>query len=460
MGEKIIGQYLQDCFLYLIITDSEFARISRLSIPSNYFSSITSDIVRLCYNYYDQFGRAPVGEGWADFNGEIEHFVERFDEERKKLYFRYLEKLQEMAPPSKEYVLARINKFIRARSIEEALKQAAPLVERGEEEEVEQILMKALRRGVPEKETFLTIPDDGSDFLQEKDLKSEIISNLGVPLLDEKVGGLKRGQLICFFGPAKGAKSWACLNVANEALTLGHNVLYLTHELKASEVGQRLYQKVRSLSLEEIDSVVTKYWEDGVEKESLFSPKLLSDLNEQEEVTRLLTRSGGKMKIRKYPMGTCSLGEIERVLNYLEAFNNFIPDVLITDYVEIMKLPHSEEKHEAINETYIGLKSIADQRNILVVTASQITRAGYGKSHVSQAQLPAGDIRKLANIDLGISLCTNEAQVAQNLMNVYIEVNRSGPQGFGCIIYNVFKIGQFAQFCKPIQRETQIDRPE
>jgi len=460
MSEKVIGQYLQDCFLYLIIKDSEFARIAKLSIPSYYFSSITAEIAQLCYNYYDQFGRAPVGEGWADFNTEIEHFVQRFDEDKKKLYFGYLEKLQEMTPPSKEYVLARINKFIRARSIEEALKTAAPLAERGEEEEVEQILMKALRSGIPEKEAFLTIPDDGSDFLQEKDLKSEIISNLGISLLDEKVGGLRRGQLICFFGPAKGAKSWACLNVANQALTLGHNILYLTHELKASEVGQRLYQKAGSLSLEEIDSVTTKYWEDGVEKESLFFPKLLSDLNEQEEITRLLTRSGGKMKIRKYPMGTCSLGEIERVLNYLEAFDHFIPDVLITDYVEIMKLPHSEEKHEAINETYIGLKGIADQRNILVVTASQITRAGYGKSHVSQAQLPAGDIRKLANIDLGISLCTNEAQVAQNLMNVYIEVNRSGPQGFGCIIYNVFKIGQFAQFCKPIQRESQIERPE
>jgi len=468
MIERVVSQHLQDCILFLCIIDTDFIRVAKSNIPTNYFSQVTGDLIRLVYNYYDMFKRAPSdGKDMKDdFYTEFLRFVEQFDEDRKKLYFDYLERIGRMgeeAPPSKEYVLSRINKFLRARILEGALMESAPLVEQGDFERVEQILMKALKSGVPLEEKFLTIPDDGPAFLREKNIVSEIVAHLGVPLLDRRIGGLRRGQLICFFGPAKGAKSWACLNVAYQAMSLGYRVLYLSHELTAQEIGQRVYQKVGGLSTEpeeEVKEVTVKYLEDEVEKEQTFLPKSIQDVNEQEEVARLLSRFTGKLKVRKYPMGTCSVGEVERLLDYLETFESFIPDVVVTDYVEIMALPRREEKHEAINETYIGLKSIADQRNLLMVTASQITRAGYGKSRVAQAYLPAGDIRKLANIDLGISLCASEAQAAQNLMNVFVEVNRSGPQGFGCTIYNVFEIGQFAQYCRSIQSQSTTSRLE
>jgi len=457
---KILTQHVQNCIVHLAIMDVDFLKIVRFALPANYLDSICADLLQVCYNYYDEHTDAPKDHFCDDAERK---FISKFDNDKKKLYLDYLEKINVVGFANKQYLLSILNQFIRHREVEAGLRDAADLWNREHYDEAEQTILKSFRSGIPLQEKFLTIPDDGSAFLQEKNVTGEVVSRLGIPVLDRRIGGLKRGQLVCFFGPAKGAKSWACLNVAYQAMGLGYKVLYLSHELTAQEIGQRIYQKVRSLSTkpeEEIESVTTKYLdEDRIEREETFLPKTIQNIDEQEEANKLLRRFIGKIKIRKYAMGTCSVGEIERVIEYLEIVEQFIPDVVITDYVEIMALPKREEKHEAINETYIALKSIADQRSILMITASQITRAGYGKTRVKQAYLPAGDIRKLANIDLGISLCASESQSDQNLMNVFVEVNRSGPQSFGCTIYNVFEIGQFAQFVQDIRPEPEIQRP-
>ena len=101
-------------------------------------------------------------------------------------------------------------------------------------------------------------------------------------------------------------------------------------------------------------------------RESVFSVEAVRAVRDK------VRRFGGRAIIKKYPMGTCSVGEIDRYLDYLETFKHFIPDMLIGDYVEKMKMPKAGEGRDSINETYINLKRIADERNIADVTASQI----------------------------------------------------------------------------------------
>ena len=56
-----VSQRLQDSFLLLCITDTKFLSICRKSISPRYFSStVTEDLVKLCYSYFDQFAVAPI----------------------------------------------------------------------------------------------------------------------------------------------------------------------------------------------------------------------------------------------------------------------------------------------------------------------------------------------------------------------------------------------------------------
>src|SRR5690606_13634892 len=68
-----------------------------------------------------------------------------------------------------------------------------------------------------------------------------------------------------------------------------------------------------------------------------------------------VSRLGGRIIIKKYPMGTCSMSELNRYLNYLERYENFIPDLIINDYADLMEEVVSQEAspRQGINQVYI-----------------------------------------------------------------------------------------------------------
>ena len=96
------------------------------------------------------------------------------------------------------------------------------------------------------------------------------------------------------------------------------------------------------------------------------------------------------------------------------------------------------------------MKRIADERNIAVVTASQIKTKYLESSTISEAGAPAEDARKLGNVDLGLFFGMSRTQAERNLMQAYVLVNRSGPQKFGCIVSRNLAVGQLALDCWPI----------
>ena len=150
-------------------------------------------------------------------------------------------------------------------------------------------------------------------------------------------------------------------------------------------------------------------------------------------------------------MGSCTIGEIERYLDYLETFKGFVPDLIINDYVEKMKLSAFSQGRDAINEIYINLKRIADERNIAVVTASQIKTKYLESDTISEAGAAAEDARKLGNVDLGLFFGMSKTQARRGLMQAFVLVNRSGPQKFGCIVSRNLTVGQLTLDCWPLR---------
>jgi len=454
MSEKVINQHLQDCFLFLTITDNDFVKIARQCIPANYFSSITGDIARLCYNFYDLCNQAP-GNHLYD---EVARFLYKTDDDRKKLYLDYLNRVCEMAPPNKEYVLSRVSHFLKARAMEESLMRAAPLAEKGEFDQVEQILMKALKSGIP-------LVEDGIEYPGDPDKEpsyyatagaGEIVCPTGISIIDRGIKGLRRGQLLCIFAGFKLGKTWGCVQIASQALITGHKVCEISHEASAEEVEMRHDMMFGSLTSEETEGSIElfDYDEEGnltgtriEEVDTVFNREVVR------ETRRVVSRYGGESIIRKYSMGTCTIGEIERYLDYLETFKHFIPDVLISDYVEKMKLPSASEGRDSINEAYINLKRIADERKIVVITASQVKAKALEKSMIGEADAASEDIRKLGNIDLGLFFGATPVQRRRGLMQAFVLVNRSGPEKFGCVCSRNLRCGQFVLDCWPLHFE-------
>jgi hypothetical protein len=168
-----------------------------------------------------------------------------------------------------------------------------------------------------------------------------------------------------------------------------------------------------------------------------------------------MARFGGELIIKKYPMGSCSIGEMERYLDYLEVFEGFVPDVIINDYPDIMKLGGGprDEKREKINDLYIAHKRIADERNVLMLVVSQTNRTGLEKAQPSRKDF-AEDIRKLGNVDLVVALGQTRQMAIDSQMCVFIMAGRSDEDNFSCMIDQNIRIG------RPVVNSWIPPRPE
>jgi len=451
MNEKVISQHIQDCFVFLSIMDADFLRMARTAIKPSWFSSqVTEDIIRLCYAYYDQFQKAPENH----LHDELVRFLHKADEDKRGNYYKYIARISEMDAPNKAYVISSFSKFAIARELEESLIEARPLVERGNFDKAREILQKALKAGISKEEDGIEYPENWPPAYHSAAEFREIICPTGIRIIDNGIRGLRRTHLTCIFAGYKVGKTWGCIQIAKEALMLGRNVLEISHEASAEEVEMRHDMMLGSLVSGDTEEDV-EFFEYDDQGNKIGTVIEVRDTVFNEEVVRnvrnRIQRFGGRAIIKKYPMATCTIGEIERYLDYLETFKHFIPDLLINDYVEKMKMPKAGEGRDQINETYMNLKRIADERKISVLTASQIKTKYLESSDISEAGAPAEDARKLGNIDLGLFFGMSRPQARRNLMQAYVLVNRSGPQKFGCLVSRNLKVGQLALDCWPIR---------
>ena len=450
MKDNVISAHIQDCFIFLCITDTKFLSIARGSIPAKHFSSeVTADIAKLCYNYFDQFGIAPENH----LNDELVRFLHSASEEKRKPYLLYLQRLQEMDSPNKEYVTARINKFIQAQEFRGAAVKFVDLMKEGRFEAGKELMQKALRTGIVREEVGLRyLTNSPPTYYSEEGGVKEVVIPTGFSIIDRAIRGFLRKQLVCVFAGFKVGKTWACVHFGRQGLLYSRKVLHISHEASEEELEMRYDMMCGSLvsseygqdvEFEEVDDEgkITAAWEEP--RDTVY------DIGKIRSARTKILRFGGELIIKKYPMGTCTIGEIERYLDYLETFEHFIPDILIDDYVEKSKLPlgESEQHRNRINQAYMDRKRIADERNITVITASQITGAALEKKDVGQQQAAAEDVRKLGNIDIGLTFSQTRKQKDQNRMQVRVLVGRSQEMGFGCTVSTNLKVGQIALDC-------------
>ena len=127
MKEDVLSQNTQDSFLYLSITNSKFLKACRSTVKPEYFSSeITENLIRICYNYLDQFNTNPD----THFHDEVCRFLNNKDEKEKERYVQYLERIQVIEKPNVAYVISRISKFVQAREFEAAAINFVKLTEK------------------------------------------------------------------------------------------------------------------------------------------------------------------------------------------------------------------------------------------------------------------------------------------------------------------------------------------
>jgi hypothetical protein len=141
----------------------------------------------------------------------------------------------------------------------------------------------------------------------------------------------------------------------------------------------------------------------------------------------ILNRTGalqkaGKFHLVEFPTDSLTVGEMNAYLNNLEYYDNFIPDVIITDYADKFKWDSRAEPRHSIDRIWASHKGLAQAKHCLVATASQSNTERSGKK-VGKGSW-AESIEKRRGIDLGLALNQTPEELEKGLLYISIDKMR------------------------------------
>lgn len=164
------------------------------------------------------------------------------------------------------------------------------------------------------------------------------------------------------------------------------------------------------------------YW---YELEEHNDPLGVEDIEKKKEKLKTITK-GKQIKFSTHPGKSFSIRDLKGTLDYWEIAEGFAPDVLVIDYADIMAsdLVRGDER-EKVNDTWVKLRALAQEKNILIITATQGNRGSIKKENLEGEDI-GEDIRKIQHTTAAYGLNQNKKEKFDNILRVTPMVVREG----------------------------------
>jgi hypothetical protein len=101
----------------------------------------------------------------------------------------------------------------------------------------------------------------------------------------------------------------------------------------------------------------------------------------------------GNIKIACFPSMTQTVDELQQYVKNLAYYDNFVPDVIVIDYADLMRSNVKGEKRHQLYDIWATLRGWALRDNIAIISASQAGRSAIVKDATEDTV--AEDISKL-----------------------------------------------------------------
>lgn len=178
-------------------------------------------------------------------------------------------------------------------------------------------------------------------------------------------GGLARKTLTVFMAGTNVGKSLFLCHVAGNAMTRGHNVLYITMEMSRENIAKRIDANLLDVAVNELEEISKEKYDD--------------------KMAKLKSKVKGKLIVEEYSPTSASVLNFKHLLNELKLKRKFVPDMICIDYIN-MAVSSRAKQWKDMN-SYQNVKMIAEEfralavdNDIPVVTATQLNRKGYSSS--------------------------------------------------------------------------------
>ena len=452
--EKIDGSLQENLLVLLCFSDDHARHVANL-VELEHFDPLYKEIATKAYAFIDEFKCAPKEHIADEFAKELEG-----DDKRGTALARVLGQLYEAQDTvNAEYTLSRIELFIKKQSLLSSVMEAANALN-FESNEALAIAQGVLRGALKERPDLLTVPLEFSDVgavLKYIEGVKDPSFPTGIEALDRHNIGPSRKGLHLFIALYGHGKSWYMINLGKQALIHRQKVLHITLEMGAPEVLARYYQTFFGMSKHRTKKEIKIIHSDNYGNNTGFdsaiaNPKIaFEDADYAQKIKKRLNQGAYRYKgLKIIQLSQPSMQQIDAYLDHLEASIGFKPDLLIIDYADLMKTTGGSHQDSswfriALGEIYKDLRSIAIERDIAVVTASQANRGSMSEGlRLLSGDSVAEDFSKVATADTVVTYNQTKMEKLRGLARLYVDKSRQSEDKFIVLIAQNYDMGQFA----------------
>ena len=410
------------------LRDSEFlARVDGLLKPQYFERAVDGTLASLALNYYAKYRRCPD-------RGVLGMLI-KSAVEKKQIRRDLIEEIKgslrsiwEADIGDREFVVEQVEVFAQQRAWEAAILKSAELLNTRDfdriKKEIEAAALVGANDDLGAYDYFANIE---TRTIERNERAAGLIPpkgiTTGIKALDDALmhQGWGRRELSVIMGPAKAGKSMALLEFSKNAALKGFNSLYVTLEVDSEVLADRLDANLSNYMMKE----------------------LTHKGGSVEEHVKRVAATAGKFMIHRYAPGSFTPGDLRRLLRRYKA-KGVVFDLVTVDYGDLMA-PDFRTRDNPIEDSknvWVGLRAVAVDEGIAVLTATQTNRDG-AKASVAKATDVAEDFNKIRIADIVISINRTDEEKLRNEARLHFAASRNQGDAFSLRINQDLERGRF-----------------
>lgn len=444
---KKVDSSLEKRIITGMIVSKKFLQQIYPFFNSNYFqNSFTQKISLWVIDFYEAFEEVPFNHIQDIFEKEKETLKEEETGIIQKLLKDISERYELEKGINADYLYHQTEQFFRRRELEITANNIQVLLKKNKLDEAENQLIQYNK--------ISKLSGNFVNLFDQKEIEAtfaeEDVTFFQFPgALGEFLGDFRRGWLVAMTAPFKRGKTWWLLEVAVIGMLSYLKVVVFSLEMTKTVMNERFYKRFtgtgtkkegeflypcfdcasnqngtckkryrtnnvrlikhdgKTPDFEDVPGYSpctycrNKYpkrykmvtWYEPL-KRPAYSVNLVSD-----EMEHMKKYYNPYLRLKSYPRFSANIQDIMRDLDILEQTEDFVPDIIIIDYADILKPESSNVKGvEKEDETWMNLARLAGEKCSLVVTVTQGTKESLEAEHLSQKHTSKW-IGKLAHVD-------------------------------------------------------------
>ena len=406
------SENIQRGILYLLKSNKDFyLQIINLVQPNYFEFPSHAKIFTKVKEHYEKYSKLPTDDFIIqDIKPTLGARESASDYEDE---LSYINNVDASTVGNTDYMLDLVEGFAKKEAMKSAIAESISLIKEDRIDEVEALVKRALliNRDV----------DTGQDYFEDFAGRWDRIFNKKdeekyktiLPAINKSLeGGLGSKELAMVVAPPGVGKSLYLVNQGVHSMIEGRKVLYISLEMSEDKIAQRF------------DSIMTL-----VPQFKLKDPANQLTVKERLDMFKK-EFPGSELVIKEFPTGQASINTIRNLLVQLKNYDEFEPDLLIVDYLELLRPTREiQQEYHAQQKVAEELRGVSMEYDFLVWTATQTNRQGRMVKVITDAEL--GDsYGKIRTCDFAMSLNQSEEEFDEGKIRGYVIKSRNGRPRF------------------------------